>query len=65
MLLTVPCCHMFVYQTPEVAEITGLLLSNLYSVLTWDETVTVWKHAPHLQKCSCWVLFPTEGKESI
>jgi len=43
----------------------GTLLSNLYSVLTWDETVTVWKHAPHLQKCSCWGLFPTEDKESI
>jgi hypothetical protein len=24
MLLTVPCCHMFVYQTPTVAESTGL-----------------------------------------
>jgi hypothetical protein len=64
-MLTGPCCHMFVYQTPTVVESTGLLLSNLYSVLTRDETVTVWKHALHLQKCSCWGLFPTDGKESI
>jgi hypothetical protein len=33
-------------------------LSNLYSDLTWDETVTAWTHAPHLQKCSRWGLFP-------